>query len=271
MSFAFETAVGESESKTNTNQPESLTAQPDQQEVELTVEIDVLWRAHGEANATRKHTTAELRRIKLQLGERLHAAKQLLSKPGRGGQWHAWLRARKIPRSSGDKLVERYLESVRGNAQACAIPAEDAIGKLLAGFVQKAKQLISDDIARYQFGYRLLQQLGLEVQEEDECFVVIEPEAELDEPYDDETGEIPYLLPYHEEHCDASDLTNIPDLVLEPSLDVPDVLPAIPSGKKTSNQIVDKSATSMSSPAWASPKGRCPHRSHFGSTGIPLT
>ena len=65
----------------------------------------------------------------------------------------------------------------------------DAIEKLLTGFVQKVKKLIPDYIARYQFGFGLIEQLGLQVEEADESFIVLGPEAEPDELDDDEVGD----------------------------------------------------------------------------------
>ena len=166
----LEVVVDETELKTDVIQPEAPTPELDQEEAQLTNEVEALWQAHGEVSLLRKHTAAELRQLKLRLGERLHTAKQLLSRPGRGGKYHAWLRERHIPRSSSDRLIERYLETVgdRVNAHDGAIPVENAIEKLLTAFVQKTKLLLPDAHDQYQFGYRFMKKLGLQVAEEDE-------------------------------------------------------------------------------------------------------
>lgn len=187
---ALETIAVETQPKADViAEAKTLTIQPEE-ETRLTAEIDSLWLAHNEANALRRHTAAELRAIKLKLGERLSAVKRLLSRPGRGGKYHAWLRERHIPRSSSDRLIERYLETVgdRVNAHDGAIPVEDAIEKLLTAFVQKTKQLLPDGHDQYHFGYRFMEKLGLQVEEEDESFIVVEPEIESGEPLDDASG-----------------------------------------------------------------------------------
>lgn len=181
-----ETVVVDTEPKTAIAQLEPVTTEPDQEEAQLTAEVDVLWQAHNDTNALRKHTAAELRQINLKLGERLHIVKQLLSKPGRSGQWNSFLRARKIARSSADRLIERFLEDNGGIAHVGAISTDDAIEKLLNSFVKKTRQLLPDSGDQYRFGCRYLKMLGMQIEEGDDWFTIHDPEWEPDEdePYD---------------------------------------------------------------------------------------
>jgi hypothetical protein len=89
-------------------------AQPDDTiiETQLAQEISTLWSDHVRLSASRKTTSKELRQIRASLTERLHAMKSLLSHPGRGGQWRGWLKQRGIPRSTADRLVSRYSETL---------------------------------------------------------------------------------------------------------------------------------------------------------------
>jgi hypothetical protein len=169
---------------------ETLTIQPEE-EAQLTAEVESLWAEHQKVTATKKTSSAELRQIRQELGRKLFECKQLLARPGRGGEWSGWLKERGISRATADRWVNRHVESIGepDNRITGAIPTEDAIEKLLTGFVQKAKQLIPDNVARYQFAYRLIEQLGLQVEETDESFVVLEPEVESEEPDSDEVGD----------------------------------------------------------------------------------
>jgi hypothetical protein len=179
----FEVVVDETEPQTDIIiEAETPTIRPDE-EVQLTAEVEVLWVEHQRVNAAKKTSAAELRRIRHEFGQKLFECKQLLARPGRGGEWSSWLKQRGINRASADRWVIRHAESIgqSDNRLNEAIPVEDAIEKLLTSFVQKAKKLISDNNARYQFGYRVIEQLGLQVEEADESFVVLEPEVEPDD------------------------------------------------------------------------------------------
>jgi hypothetical protein len=93
------------------------TVQPDEatMETQLAAEIKTLWSDHVRLSASRKVTSQELRQLRARLAERLHEMKSLLARPGRGGQWRSWLRERKIPRSTADRLVARYAEALGGD------------------------------------------------------------------------------------------------------------------------------------------------------------
>jgi hypothetical protein len=80
-------------------------------ESQLSEEIGELWLVHIQATSTISRTKAELRTIRLDLGARLFEMKQLLSRPGRNGQWSSWLQERGISRAAADRLVIRYQQS----------------------------------------------------------------------------------------------------------------------------------------------------------------
>jgi hypothetical protein len=118
-------------------QPDST--QPDDSTIEnqLTEEISTLWSDHVRLSANRKTTAKELRLIRATLAERLFSMKKILSRPdaGRGGLWRSWLRERGIPRSTADRLVSRYSETLcvdRENVPSGAIsePAKPTAEKL---------------------------------------------------------------------------------------------------------------------------------------------
>jgi hypothetical protein len=99
----------------------AATAQPDDAiiETQLTQIITALWENRVRLSATRKMTAKELRNIRSNLAERLAAMKALLSRPGRGGQWSAWLREKGISRSTADRLSSRHSETLGADKKNC--------------------------------------------------------------------------------------------------------------------------------------------------------
>jgi hypothetical protein len=92
--------------------PDSAQSHDAAIESRLAEEISTLWSDHVRLSAERKLTGKELRQIRARLAEQLHQMKALLARPGRGGEWRGWLRERGIPRSSADRLVARYAETL---------------------------------------------------------------------------------------------------------------------------------------------------------------
>jgi hypothetical protein len=97
----------EAEVQADSTQPEDGAIQD-----RLTQEISELWSNHTLLSNNHKTTAKELRQVRASLAERLYAMKNLLSRPGRGGEWRGWLRERRIPRSSADRLCARHAETL---------------------------------------------------------------------------------------------------------------------------------------------------------------
>jgi hypothetical protein len=189
----IEIAADETKPKTTITQPEAQIAEPDQEEAQLTAEVETLWAEHQRVNGLKKSSSADLRRIRQELGKKLYDAKQALSRPGRAGEWSGWLKHRGISRASADRWIARHLESIGqpNNGISESIPPKDAIEKLLTFLAEKLKRVLPDHVERYQATYRLLDKLGLQVEEADESFVVLQPEVESDEPeYEDFEGDL---------------------------------------------------------------------------------
>ena len=84
-----------------------------QAEAALTSEIVQLWQVHQDCQSAIKQETQEFRSLRSELGRLLHQMKALLAKPGRGGEWSAWLRERRIPRATADRLVLKFERSLQ--------------------------------------------------------------------------------------------------------------------------------------------------------------
>jgi len=101
-------------------QPGPMQPEADAIETQLTEEISELWSSHVRLVGTRKATVKELRQIRERLAERLHAMKALVCRPelGRASQWQSWLRGHGIPRSTADRLVARYEETLSHQSES---------------------------------------------------------------------------------------------------------------------------------------------------------
>ena len=74
-------------------------------------EIANRWFHREQARRLMNTHETEMLQFDATLGELLFRRKQMLSRPGRNGQWSLWLRQQKIQRSTADRLVARYAES----------------------------------------------------------------------------------------------------------------------------------------------------------------
>src|ERR1700744_3727019 len=98
----LEIAADETEPKAPVTQPKPEIAEPDE-EARLTAEVETLWANHQRVNGLKKTSSADLRRIRAELGEKLFEVKQVVCKPGRSGNWSSWLKARGISRATADR------------------------------------------------------------------------------------------------------------------------------------------------------------------------
>jgi hypothetical protein len=113
---------------------------------ELGETITSLWVAHANAKIASRATNQELRVLRAKLGEQLSEMKQLLAKPGRGGQWSGFLRERGIPRATADRLAARHLRSLNPDLN-CVIepisePTEQEVEELFAAVWPKLKRTL---------------------------------------------------------------------------------------------------------------------------------
>ena len=136
-------------------------------EQRLADEIRQLWAVHVEAKTTVKNTRADLKAIRELLSERLYELKQLLARPGRNGQWSAWLKERKISRATADRLVQQYRADLPGYEsphEAISSPSEDTAEKLArVVWARFRKFFVSDEVViRFINGIAALSGVGHE-------------------------------------------------------------------------------------------------------------
>jgi hypothetical protein len=121
----------------------------------LTTEIVQLWQVHGDYQKSIKHDTEKFRVLRNELGKLLHQMKGLLARPGRGGQWSAWLKEREIPRSTADRLVQRYEHSLNPNVNrtigSISELTEEEIQKLFFKVLRKLRPVLRTQQSVYRF------------------------------------------------------------------------------------------------------------------------
>jgi hypothetical protein len=85
----------------------------------------------------------------------LHQMKELLARPGRNGQWSAWLKERAIPRATADRLALKYEQSLHPHAnclsESISEPTEDEIEKLCAKVFPKLRRVLRTQHSLYRF------------------------------------------------------------------------------------------------------------------------
>jgi hypothetical protein len=113
---------------------------------ELGDEIANLWSAHVNAKNAARATNEELRALRAKLGEQLCRVKEVLAKPGCDGQWSGFLRERRIPRATADRLVARHLRSLNPNinsiTEATPEPTEKEVQKLFISLWPKLRRTL---------------------------------------------------------------------------------------------------------------------------------
>jgi hypothetical protein len=138
--------------------PISETPQADgplQDEGVLTTEIVQLWQVHGDYQKSIKHETEQFRALRNELGKLLHQMKELLARPGRNGQWSAWLKERAIPRGTADRLALKYERSLHPHAncpiEQLAEPTEEEIQKIFFKVLRKLRPVLRTPQSVYRF------------------------------------------------------------------------------------------------------------------------
>jgi hypothetical protein len=128
---------------------------PSQDEGALTAEIVQLWQVHGDYQKSIKHETEQFRALRSELGKLLHQMKALLARPGRGGQWSAWLKERSISRATADRLVQKYMYSLHLHAncltEQLTEPSEEEIQEVFFKVIRKLRPVLRTPHSVYRF------------------------------------------------------------------------------------------------------------------------
>jgi hypothetical protein len=180
-----------------------VSAQPDDAviETQLAHEISTLWSDHVRLSADRKVTSKELRLLRARLAQRLCEMKTLLARPGRGGEWRGWLRQHGIPRSSADRLVARYAETLCTDTGeelptgAIPEPAMPTAEKLAAAvWSSSLRKVLVTGESVFQFLASIAQISGIPHEQRDEGLMIFNP-VPVPEAADEATASAPAAGP----------------------------------------------------------------------------
>jgi hypothetical protein len=173
---------------------QSNPAQPDDAAIEtqLTQEISALWSDHVRLSANHKTTAKELRQLRAALAERLYAVKNLLARPGRGGEWRGWLRERAIPRSTADRLVSRHAENLgnenRNVLSGAISEGEDTVEQMVQSLLPRLKRTLPDTQAVFKFIAAVGEAFGLSAETTEDCLMLSQPKTVQSEDSPSATG-----------------------------------------------------------------------------------
>ncbi|MGD0696532.1 MAG: hypothetical protein ABSB82_17060 [Terriglobia bacterium] len=134
--------------------PSADSAGPPEVEQKPADEIGELWSIHLEAKSVAREAKQALKDVRQRLSERLSEIKPLLARPGRSGQWSAWLKERGISRATADRLVRRHAAALPGNEsthEAISNPPVDSAEKLAKAQWPRFRKILNTDESVIQF------------------------------------------------------------------------------------------------------------------------
>jgi hypothetical protein len=192
------------------------SAQPDDAmiETQLAQEISTLWSDHVRLSTDRRATSKELRLIRMKLAERLHAMKSLLCRPdrGRASQWQGWLRQQGIPRSTADRLVARYDETLCRHSESMpseepSEPGPPTVEELAKGVWQRVGKFLSTGELVLRFIGCIAEISGVGHEQRDGGLVIFNP---VPKTADGSPAAAPAAGPAPQPSCEASITTEEP-------------------------------------------------------------
>jgi hypothetical protein len=129
----------------------------------LAVEIATLWNSHKGSKAAVRRTREELKTIRRDLSQKLHAMKSILARTGRGGGWAGYLRSNKLPRATADRYVldhEAILAPPLNRlSEAVAEPTEDEVRRFAQKLLPRLCRSLTTSNAIYFFFDELVSHL----------------------------------------------------------------------------------------------------------------
>ncbi len=154
------------------------------EEHQMAVRVGVLWSAHREAKKVYRNTKSELAGIRFELGKTLSALKVRLAVPGRGGLWHSFLRSKRLPRTTADRLIARYEATIGlGNCTNGAVSVSDERQRVVERAIQKLGPLLSNNLNAFcAFVEQLAAACNVEIQKTEHGFfipVTSQPDATI--------------------------------------------------------------------------------------------
>jgi hypothetical protein len=154
----------------------------------LTVEILQLWETYRAYKSTLKEDNQRLRTARHDLSRVLFQMKEVLAKPGRNGQWSAWLKEKEICQATADRLVARYQQSLNPEpnclTDSISEPTEPEIQKLLKSVLSKMRPVLRTPQSVFRFVDLLTTMCeGVDRRVSDEGILILRPPvAEPDLP-----------------------------------------------------------------------------------------
>lgn len=133
-------------------------------EVELQVQIPLLWIAHKESKGEVKRSREELAQVRRELAEHLHKMKALLARTGRGGMWTAFLKEKEIPRATADRYVAAHEASQQDVAdkrlnEAFVEPMSVQVERLVGRILPQLSKVLTTEESTFLFIRTVLDRL----------------------------------------------------------------------------------------------------------------
>jgi len=150
-------------------------------ETQVDAEIIRLWSAQRDQAATVRKTREELKALRCNLAERLHAMKTLLVQTGRGGRWASYLREHRIPRATADRYVQQHeLTSAppeqKRLSEAFIAPTGEDVERLFQKLASQLLRVLTTQGAAFSFVIELLHNVpGVDGDVTDDGVIIFRP------------------------------------------------------------------------------------------------
>jgi hypothetical protein len=170
-------------------------------EDQLSAEIVELWAVEKNGKATARRTRAELKALRQQLGEKLHAMKAILAQTGRGGGWASYLRSQGLPVASADRRVAEHEATLTPAAkkvltEELSEPTVDQVRRAAKKLLPRLTRLLVTQELVYEFVLELLWNMDVaEVTDTDDGLEIPRTSQESSDEVEDQAAELAIPAP----------------------------------------------------------------------------
>ncbi len=190
------------------NQPDYADLAAQGNEEIIAHDIACMWETHRAMQGSVKDSKMELQKLGKTLGEALFYMKVVLARPGRNGKWAEFLREKKIPRTSGDRLVNAYERSLHPDAKSTAgaiqSPTQDEVRKLCSAVWSKVSTKLSTSESVFWFIRDFALVSGARHEPHEGGILVFESPGEADEELSSDTAVVSGAAEQHVAVVDPS-------------------------------------------------------------------
>jgi len=128
---------------------------PSELESKLIKDAAAIWAKYRDAQSATKLGRVALKEAQTKLGETLSQLKSELSRVGRHGQWSAFLRKERLPRTTADRLIRNHTKSSQPAANctngAISDPSDEKVDEYVRKRIDKFNAFVDTPRSAFRF------------------------------------------------------------------------------------------------------------------------